>query len=210
MKTGKKIVSWIVVMVIALQMGCVLALANEVVEDTVFIATFSKITQEEQPEGHHEISVDAHLQVQAEALDSMDINDAIVTEEFIHAEEIEKTVEIMDEAEAPDTVEEVESLEDMEEPTQDIIEKSNDAVEVLGSVVVDWMMPEGKPVCEGDTLRLKATPFGLDDVGYDICWQYDSGQGWTDVPGDELMLELIVEEGFCNLEYQWRIVLTPI
>ena len=78
------------------------------------------------------------------------------------------------------------------------------------SVLVEWLVPEEGLTGVGDTISMKATPVGFDGIEYTIQWQYDAGQGWVDVAGDELILELVIEEDFANLLYGWRIVLTPV
>lgn len=56
---------------------------------------------------------------------------------------------------------------------------------------------------------LKATVDGLDNMNYTAQWQYDAGEGWTDVQGGNgLMLAVVANQN--NINFNWRILVTPI
>lgn len=71
----------------------------------------------------------------------------------------------------------------------------------------------------GDDFFLKATLFGFDEIDFTIQWQYDAGDemGWIDIEDSERMeyvfinrLALSVVSDRENINYDWRVLVTPI
>jgi len=71
----------------------------------------------------------------------------------------------------------------------------------------------------GDNFYLKATLTGFDGISYTVQWQYDAGDemGWISIEDDEdLMYTLIdaltlsIVSDSTNINYDWRILITPI
>ena len=69
-------------------------------------------------------------------------------------------------------------------------------------VVVERIMNDS--LCEGNNLLMKATLLGFGEMNYTAQWQYDAGEGWTDVEGAD-SLELRVPADSRNMQCRWRI-----
>ena len=189
---------------------------KKIVEDTVFIATYAKIEEAAQPAVQEQrMAPEQDADMESEAIEATEASAGDIFSEEAPIEE-EPTEEEPNEVEPieeePTEVGLIEEELIEEEPTEEepIQEDSIDEVPVPErSVTVTWVLTESETVCAGAKVAIKANPVGFDDVEYSIQWQYNDGQGWVDVQGDELTLELIVAEDFSNLKCEWRVIVKP-
>ena len=100
--------------------------------------------------------------------------------------------------------EEDEPEEEDEQPEEDEPEEEDEPA-AEREVVVERLMKD--ILRAGSYFTMRATPIGFEGVEPIVQWQYNAGNGWTDVEGgNSLTLRVAANER--NVKYQWRVLLT--
>jgi len=152
--------------------------------------------------------------------DPDDPDDSVDSSELDDPDQADESDEFDETNELDETGEEVDAdeFEDCDKPEETEGEAPEDAEDIWRlSVRIDSIRDGIMRI--GDNFYLKATLSGFAGLNYTVQWQYDAGDelGWINIQDDgELEYQLIDEltlsvvSDLNNVNYNWRILVTPI
>lgn len=97
------------------------------------------------------------------------------------------------------------TVEPTEVPSEELAPADEEIEETaVRQITVTRSMPD--IIRDGEAFQLSATLIGFEDVTTQVQWQQKTAEGWQDVEGDGLTLQVTANAE--NVNYDWRILVT--